>query len=79
MKFVISPVDSLDPSCCWLHTFQDILSYHSNAVSEVLVDVAAASHARRSIEREIDQLGHFNGSSRVISCPIFENKVSTRR
>ena len=37
------------------YTFQDFSSYHSNAVSEV----AAASHARRWIEREIDQLGHF--------------------
>ena len=39
---------------CCIH-FLDVSSYHSNGVSEV----AAASHARRSIEREIDQLGHF--------------------
>ena len=51
MKFVLSPVDSLDPCRHLLYTFLD----HSNGVSEV----AAASHARRSIEREIDQLGHF--------------------
>ena len=33
----------------------DVWSYHSNAVSEI---TAASHHARRSIEREIDQLGH---------------------
>ena len=55
MKFVLSLVDSLDPCRHLLYTFLDVSSYHSNAVSEV----AAASHARRSIEREIDQLGHF--------------------
>ena len=55
MKFVLSPVDSLDACRHLLYTFLDDLSYHSNGVSEV----AAASDARRSIEREIDQLGHF--------------------
>ena len=55
MKFVLSLVDSLDPRRYLLHTFQDVSSYHNNAVSEV----ASASHARRSIEREIDQLGDF--------------------
>ena len=55
MKFVLSPVDSLDPCRHLLYTFLDVSSYHSNGVSEV----AAASHARRSIEREIDQLGPF--------------------
>ena len=55
MKFVLSPVDSLDPCRYLLYTFLDVSSYHSNGMSEV----AAASHARRSIEREIDQLGHF--------------------
>ena len=55
MKFVLSPVDSLDPCRHLLYTFLDVSSYHSDGVSEV----AAASHARRSIEREIDQLGHF--------------------
>ena len=39
----------------FLCTFQDVSSYHSNAVSEV----AAASHVHRSIVPEIDQLGHF--------------------
>ena len=38
-----------------LYRFQDVLRYHSNAVSKV----AAASHACRSIKREINQLGHF--------------------
>ena len=55
MKFVLSLVDSLDPCRHMLYTFLDVLSYHSNAVSKV----ATASHPRRSIEREIDQLGHF--------------------
>ena len=55
MKFVLSLVDSLDPCRHLLYTFQDVLSYHSNALSKA----AAASHARRSIKREIDQLGHF--------------------
>ena len=55
MKFVLSLADSLDPCCHLLYTFHNVLSYHSNAVSEV----AAASHARRSIKREIDHLGHF--------------------
>ena len=55
MKFVLSIVDSLDPCRHLLYTFLDVSSYHRTAVSEV----AAASHARRSIEREIDQLGHF--------------------
>ena len=55
MKFVLSPVDSLDPCRLLLYTFLGVSSYHSNGVSEV----AAASHARRSIECEIDQLGHF--------------------
>ena len=56
MKFVLSPVNSLDPCRHLLYTSLDVSSYHSNGVSEV---DAAASHARRSIEREIDQLGHF--------------------
>ena len=55
MKFVLSLVNSLGPCRLLLYTFQDLSSYHSNAVSEVV----AARHARRSIEREIDQLGHF--------------------
>ena len=55
IKFVFSLVDSLDPCRHLRYTFQDVSSYHSNAVSEV----AAASHARRSIDPEIDQLGHF--------------------
>ena len=55
MKFVLSPVDSLDPCRHLLYTFLDVSSYHSNGVSEV----AVASHARRLIERKIDQLGHF--------------------
>ena len=55
MKFVLSLVDSLDPCCHLLYTFLDVSNYHSNAVSEV----TAVSHARRSIEREIDQLSHF--------------------
>ena len=37
-----------------LYTFQNVSNYHSNAVSEVVV----ASHVRRSIDPEIDQLGH---------------------
>ena len=57
MKFVLLLVDGLDSRRHLPYTFQDILSYHNNAVSEV----AAASHARRSIKREIDQLGHFKG------------------
>ena len=55
MKFVLSLVDSLDPCRHFLYTFQDVSSYHSNAVSEV----AATSHVRRSIVPEVDQLGHF--------------------
>ena len=55
MKFILSLVDSLDPCRHLLYSFHDISSYHSNAVSEVM----AARHARRSIEREIDQLRHF--------------------
>ena len=57
MKFVLSPVDSLDPCRHLLYTlnFLDVSSYHSNGVSEV----AVASHTRRSIEPEIDQLGRF--------------------
>ena len=54
MKFVLSLVDSLDPCRHLLYTFPDVSSYHGTAVSEV----ADASHARRSIECEIDQLGH---------------------
>ena len=69
MKFVLSPVDSLNPCRHLLYTMYiqqmtaripfldlDVSSFHSNGVSEV----AAVSHARRSIEREmIHQLGHF--------------------
>ena len=55
MKFVLSLVDSLDPCRHLLYSFEDVSSYHSNAVSEV----TAASHVRRSIAPEIDQLGHF--------------------
>ena len=55
MKFVLSIVDSLDPCRHLLYTFQDVSAYQSNAVSKV----AAASHVRRSIVPEIDQLGHF--------------------
>ena len=51
IKFVLSTVDSFDPCRHLLYTFPDVSSYHSNAVSEV----AVASHARRSIEREIDK------------------------
>ena len=51
MKFVLSLVDSLDPCCHSLYTFQDVLGYHSKAVSAV----AAASHPLRSIKWEIDQ------------------------
>ena len=60
MKFVLSLVDSLDPCCHLLYTFQDVLSYHSNAVSEVTI----ASHARQSNKRKIDQVGHFKWLSR---------------
>ena len=56
MKFVLSVVDGLDSCRHFLYTFQDVSSYHNNTVSEV----AAASYARRSMEREIDQFGHFN-------------------
>ena len=55
MKFVLSLADSLDPCHHLLYTFQHVSSYHNNVVSEV----AAASHVRRSIVPEIDQLGHF--------------------
>ena len=55
MKFVLSLVDSLDPCRHLRYTFLDVSSYHSNAVSEV----SAGSHARRSIECKIDQLGNF--------------------
>ena len=44
MKFVLSPVDSLDPCRHLLYTFLDVSSYHSNGVSEV----AAASRGRKS-------------------------------
>ena len=54
MKFVLSPVDSLDPCRHLLYTFPDVWSYHSNAVSEVV----AASHVRRSIVPKLDQLDH---------------------
>ena len=54
MKFVLSLADSLDP-CRHLLPFQHVSSYHNNVVSEV----AAASHVRRSIVPEIDQLGRF--------------------
>ena len=53
MKFVLSVVDSLDPCRHLLYTFQDVLSHHSIAVSEV----TAASHTGPSIECTIDQLG----------------------
>ena len=53
MKFILSLVDRLDPCRHLLYTFQDISSYLSNAMGEVV----AARHARRSIELEIDQLG----------------------
>ena len=46
MKFVLSPVDSLDPCRHFLYTFLDVLSYHSNGVSEV-----AAAKSRSSIDR----------------------------
>ena len=75
MKFVLSLVHSLHPCRHLLYTFLDVSSYHSNAVSEV----AASSHARRSIECEIDQLDRFKGCSGVISCSIFKNKVSMFR
>ena len=45
----------LGPLPSFAPTFQDVSSYHSNAVCEV----AAASHVPRSIDPEIDQLGHF--------------------
>ena len=45
----------LGPLLSFANTFQDVSSCHYNAVSEV----AATSHVRRSIDPEIDQLGHF--------------------
>ena len=51
--WILSRVNSLGPCCHLLYTFQDVSSYHSNAVSEV----AADGHAYWSIECKIDQLG----------------------
>ena len=70
MKFILSLVDSLDPCRHLLYTFQDVLSYHSNAVSEV----AAASHAHRSIKRKLDQLGHFKWLKRRHSLSDFHKQ-----
>ena len=55
IKFVLSLVDSLDPCLHLLYTFEDVSNYRSNAVNEV----ADASQVRRSIDAEIDHLGHF--------------------
>ena len=46
MKFVLSPVDSLDPCRHLLYTFLDVSSYHSNGVSE-----SRGRKSRSSIDR----------------------------
>ena len=51
--------------------FLDVSSYHSKAVSKV----AATSQARRSIEREIDQLGHFKRLQRYHFLSDFQIQI----
>ena len=48
MTFVLSRVDILSLCRQLLYTFHDVSSYHRNAMSKV----AAAAHARRSLDRE---------------------------
>ena len=55
MKFFLSQVDTLTSCRHLLYIFHDSI-YHSMAVSKV----TAASHAVQSIDREINELGHFN-------------------
>ena len=75
MKFVLSPVDSLDPCRHLLCTFLDVSSYHSNGVSEARLQVTLVD---RSSAKSISWVTS-NGCSGVISCPIFKIKVSAFR
>ena len=77
--FVLSRVDSLSSRRHLLHTFRDVSSSPSNAVSEVVV----ASHAFRSVDHENRPKSKSwvtsNDCSDIISFPIFKTKIYTFR
>ena len=75
MKFVLSPVDSLDPCGHLRYTFLDVSSYHSNGVR----GRKSRSSIDRARNRSVESLQTAVAPSGVISCPIFKNKVSAFR